>query len=249
MANELPVSPVKNLDTVALLHGWGMNASIFQPLQNSLSGCRRISGFDLPGYGGSPWQSGISFENQAAGIAAKLPAGTLIGWSMGGLYATEIVRQNPERFSRLILVCSNPCFVYREDWRCAVKESVFDEFADNLAKGWPSTIRRFLTLQMLGDKNARPLIRDLVKNIQATGEPDAEVLRYGLDLLKTYDGRSALAEIDIPVKMVLGKRDPLVPASLAKEILKVNPRIQVELIPGAAHAPFLSHPDLFISMI
>ena len=191
----------------------------------------------------------LSFEDQAASIAATLPSGILIGWSMGGLYATEIVRQHPARFERLILVCCNPCFVHRADWSCAVKESVFDAFADDLAKGWSATIRRFLSLQMLGDKNARPLIRDLVMKIQSAGEPDAEVLRYGLNLLKTYDSRSVLANIEIPVEVILGKRDALIPASLAKEIPKINPRIQVELIANAAHAPFLSHLDHFISLI
>jgi hypothetical protein len=38
----------------------------------------------------------------------------------------------------------------------------------------------------------------------------------------------------------------MVPAGVAKEILKVNPRIQVELIANVAHAPLLSHPDRFI---
>ncbi len=43
-----------------------------------------------------------------------------------------------------------------------------------------------------------------------------------------------------------GECDKMVPAGVAKEILKVNPRIQVELIANVAHAPLLSHPDRFI---
>ncbi len=249
MTNDLSGSPVNNHQPIILLHGWGMNASVFQPLQKLLSGSRQVYSVDLPGYGNNPWQAGLSFEDQAASIAVNLPPGILIGWSMGGLYATEVVRQNPGRFAQLILVCSNPCFVHREDWQCAVKASVFDAFADDLGSGWSTTIRRFLSLQLLGDKNARPLIRELITNIQSAGEPDTEVLRYGLGLLKTYDSRRALADIDIPVKMILGKRDAMVPAGLAKEILKVNPQIQVELMADAAHAPFLSHPDQFISLI
>jgi pimeloyl-[acyl-carrier protein] methyl ester esterase len=249
MTIELSESRLNNVDPIILLHGWGMNASVFQPVEKILSVCRQTICVDLPGYGGNPWQAGLSFGDQAASIAASLPGGILIGWSMGGLYATEIARQNPKRFTQLILVCSNPCFVHRADWRCAVRESVFDTFANDLARGWSATIRRFLSLQMLGDKNARPLIRDLVTNIQSAGEPGAEVLRFGLDLLKTCDSRSVLADIEIPVKMILGERDQMVPAGLAKEILKINPKIEVELIASAAHAPFLSHPDHFISLI
>lgn len=43
-----------------------------------------------------------------------------------------------------------------------------------------------------------------------------------------------------------GERYVMVPVGVAKEILKVNPRIQVESTANAAHAPLLSHPDRFI---
>ncbi len=43
-----------------------------------------------------------------------------------------------------------------------------------------------------------------------------------------------------------GQRDAMVPAGVGKETLKVNPRIQVELIANAAHPPLLSRPDRFI---
>jgi len=236
-------------DPVILVHGWGMNASVFEPLSKALSGLRETLCIDLPGYGENPWQAGLSFQQQAARIGAILPRGTLVGWSMGGLYATEIVRQYPGRFSQLILVSSNPCFVSRPGWDCAVNESTFEAFAADLAKGWSATIRRFLSLQMLGDANGRQLVRDLVAKSQVYGEPDSEALRYGLDLLKYSDTRAVLAGLDIPLKMVLGKRDAMVPADLGKEILKVNPKFQVEFIDAAAHAPFLSHPDQFILLI
>jgi len=249
MSRELLASPINYHDPIILLHGWGMNASVFKPLCDNLAGVRKTLCIDLPGYGSSRGQVDLVFEDQAASVGANLPRGTLLGWSMGGLYATEIVRQNPDQFSQLILVCCNPCFVQRPDWICAVNESVLEAFADDLSKGWSSTIRRFLSLQMLGDKNARQLVRDLVVKIEAAGEPSADVLRYGLELLKTLDIRATLAALDVPIKIILGERDVLVPATLIKEILKVNPRIQVELMPDSAHVPFLSHPDHFISLI
>ena len=249
MTSDLPETPINNHEPIILLHGWGMNASVFEPLSNALSGIGKTLCIDLPGYGGNRRQAGLSFEDQAASLASQLPNGRLIGWSLGGLYAIEIARQNPGRFSQLILVCCNPCFVHRHDWHCAVTESDFAAFADDLSRDWSSTIRRFLSLQMLGDVNARQLVRDLMANIQTVGEPDAEVLKHGLDLLKISDTRSILAELEIPIKLILGIRDTLVPASLAKEILKVNSRIQGELITSAAHAPLLSHPDRFISLI
>jgi pimeloyl-[acyl-carrier protein] methyl ester esterase len=238
-----------NKDPISLLHGWGMNASVFKPLCEKLSLDRETLNIELPGHGKSAWDDTLSFEQQAARIADKLPGGTLLGWSMGGLYAIEMVRQNPARFSRLILVCSNPCFVTRPDWPCAVSESVFDDFAGELGKGWATTIRRFLSLQMLGNVQARRYSRELMSLLETGGEPDLAALEFGLQLLKTRDCRPALAGMDLPIQMILGRRDALVPYKLAEEIRKVNSKIQVESIAAAAHAPFLSHPDQFASMI
>jgi len=43
-----------------------------------------------------------------------------------------------------------------------------------------------------------------------------------------------------------GERDAMVPAGVAKEILKVNPRIQVELVANAAHASLISPGSIFL---
>ncbi|MFT5226676.1 MAG: pimeloyl-[acyl-carrier protein] methyl ester esterase [Polaribacter sp.] len=238
-------------EPIILLHGWGMSASVFDPLIDllSLSHQRDVVTVDLPGYGQNQWDGSLSFEDQAALISEQVPEGILLGWSMGGLYATEMVRQNPARFERLILMCSSPCFVRRDNWPFAVDESVFDAFAESLQKGWRGTIKHFLSLQMMGNPNARQLVRDLMIKLEQTGEPDVAALRFGLDLLKTTDTRSVLSQLEIPIDVIFGGLDALVPVKVAKEISEVNSRIQVELISDAAHAPFLSHTAQIASMI
>ncbi len=236
-------------EPIILLHGWGMNASVFEPLRVELARNNTVFCVDLPGYGLSQWDADLSFEDQVALIAANLPAGKLLGWSMGGLYAAELAQQYPGQFSQLTLVCCNPCFVRRSDWDSAVDEAVFDAFGEDLSRGWKSTVKRFLSLQMHGNDKARQLIRELMTRLEAAGEPDAEALLFGLELLKQKDNRSLLADLDLPVKMILGGRDVLVPHNLAKEIVHINPQIQVESLATAAHAPFLSHTGQFLTML
>lgn len=249
MKNSLSVSHVGRGEPIVLLHGWGMSASIFDPLRDLLAGSREVITVDLPGYGKSRWHASLGFEDQATLIAEQMPSATLLGWSMGGLYATEMVRQNPDRFNRLILLCSNPCFVRREDWRWAVDASVFDAFALSLERGWTSTIKHFLSLQMLGNTDVRHLVRALMVKLKDAGEPDATALDFGLQLLKTVDTRTVLSKLEIPVDMIFGRRDALVPISVAKQIGEVNPKIQVESLADAAHTPFLSHTAQIASMI
>jgi pimeloyl-[acyl-carrier protein] methyl ester esterase len=249
MKEKLSVSRIGQGKPIILLHGWGMSASVFDPLRDLLAGYREVITVDLPGYGKSQWHPSLGFEGQVDLISKQIPEGTLLGWSMGGLYATEIARQNPDRFDRLILMCSNPCFVRRDDWEAAVDEAVFAAFALSLERGWASTIKHFLSLQMLSNSDGRHLIRELMDKLKFAGEPDAAALRFGLNLLKTTDTRSVLSEIEIPVDMVFGKRDALVPISVAKEISKINSKIRVESLADAAHAPFLSHTAQIAAMI
>lgn len=249
MKELLAISRTGCGEPIVLLHGWGMSASVFDTLRDLLAGYREVITVDLPGYGKSQWHPSLSFEDQSALISEHIPAGTLLGWSMGGLYATEIARQNPGRFDRLILMCSNPCFVRRDDWDSAVDESVFDAFALSLEQGWSKTIKHFLSLQMLGNADARILVRELMAKLKYAGEPDVAALSFGLNLLKAADTRSVLSSMEIPIDMIFGKRDALVPIRAAKEISEVNPKIRVESLADAAHAPFLSHTAKIASMI
>ena len=247
--NSLSVSRCGHGAPIILIHGWGMNASVFAALNAELVRTREVITVELPGHGLSPWDASLSFSEQVEWIASELPEGEILGWSMGGLYALEMLRQRPQQFSRLLLVCCNPCFVRRSDWHCAVDAMVFDEFAENLNKGWQATIKRFMTIQMHGNAQARSLIRDVTMGLQASGAPNAAALKFGLDLLKQQDMRGLLAELDLPIKMILGGRDTLVPECLVEEIYHVNPKIEVESLASAAHAPFLSHTAQFIAML
>jgi pimeloyl-[acyl-carrier protein] methyl ester esterase len=236
-------------NTIIMLHGWGMNSSVFDGLCAELGETREVVRVDLPGYGGSDWDDSLSFAEQVERMAEELPRGEILGWSMGGLYALELIRQQPDQFSRVFLACFNPCFVQRDDWPCAVQPEVFDEFSRNLENGWDITVSRFLALQMHGVNNSRVLIREVMSSLKSLGEPDSQALEFGLRLMKQQDMRVLLANIGIPVKVILGGRDALVPRELAKEIIQLNPQIKVESLASAAHAPFLSHKIQFISML
>ncbi|MFZ1536057.1 MAG: alpha/beta fold hydrolase, partial [Chromatiaceae bacterium] len=62
------------------------------------------------------------------------------------------------------------------------------------------------------------------------------------DLLRDSDLRPALGDLDCPSLWLLGARDTLVPPGVALDIAARLPEARVQVIPGAAHAPFLSHP-------
>lgn len=230
------------------LHGWGMTSQLFEPLLEQL-GARSCVTPELPGYRGSRWAGGLSFAQQLEAMQADLPAGSLVGWSLGGLYAIGLAARYPQKFDSLTLIACNPCFVKKPGWECAIDASLFDSFCEDLMQDWRSTLRRFLALQMHGDAAARDLTRRLTRQILNMHSPDLEVLRFGLELLKSEDARSDLASLEQPLKLILGERDQLVPFSLQQQINDVAATIQVESVAGAAHAPFLSHPVQIAAML
>jgi pimeloyl-[acyl-carrier protein] methyl ester esterase len=194
-----------------------MNAGVFAPLLELLDTAQPVINPGLPGYSDSPWPGSLSFELQLEAMAQELPGGRLLGWSLGGLYAIELALRYPQQFSEVILVACNPCFTSRPGWECALDAAVLDTFATELKQDWRRTVI-------------------------AAGEPDFEVLDFGLELLKSYDARPGLSRLSQPVKLILGERDRLVPIALKQQIADVASGIQVESVAGAAHAPFLSNP-------
>ena len=97
-------------------------------------------------------------------------------------------------------------------------------------------------MQLQGGPAQRELARDLWRQISTAGDPAPGVLAAGLELLRGRDVRRDLARVTGPAQLVLGDRDRLVPVGVGQQIADFAPRIRVESVAGAAHAPFLSHP-------
>ncbi len=124
-----------------------------------------------------------------------------------------------------------------------MERGVLRQFAEALVKDPAQTLGRFLSLQTQGDDGAREALRTLRRDVAAKPEPSPHALEHGLDMLLTVDLRQQLSSIVCPVLWLLGERDTLAPAAVAEDIRSLMPKAEIEVIPGAAHAPFLSHPE------
>ncbi|MBC8209818.1 MAG: pimeloyl-ACP methyl ester esterase BioH [Gammaproteobacteria bacterium] len=236
-------------EPVTLIHGWGMNSAVFEPLVPLLASQYEVIRVDLPGYGQSGWVKDADFDAQVEALAQVLPDSAVLGWSMGGLYALRLSTLYPERFKKLMLLSCNPCFVQRKNWLTAVEAAVFSEFSKQLEGDFRATIRRFLGLQVRGSAQARQLIRKIAELLMQGGVPSSEAMKFGLELLLRHDAREELAAQEVPVLAILGQHDTLVPVTLAPQLHRVNPSIRVECLAHAAHAPFLSHTDKVADLI
>jgi pimeloyl-[acyl-carrier protein] methyl ester esterase len=224
---------------LVLLHGWGMHSGIWGEWLGYLRRCFRVTLVDLPGHGRSDLEQCYDLNCWAEAVLAVAPARAWwVGWSLGGLVALAAAEQAPVRLRGLVLLAATPRFVAGGDWKSAVSAEVFRGFAQNLEDDSQRALARFLALQVRGAEQGSNTLRRLRSGLRSRPAADPQALRIGLDFLQWADLRRTMSELDLPLFWLLGERDTLVPARLAREISLDGGA----LIAGAGHAPFLSHP-------
>jgi pimeloyl-[acyl-carrier protein] methyl ester esterase len=238
---------------LVMLHGVAMHSGLWQPLLPWLAERHRVLLVDLPGHGHSaavaPYTLDTLTSAVAEAVAASLPKGSapplVLGWSLGGAIALNWALMAPERVAGLILTATSPCFVARHDWPHAMQADALQRFGDELAVSYRFTLMRFLTLNVQGSDNARAALAPLRRHLFARGEPSPTVLKAALQLLAAIDLRDRLASIHTPAIVIAGERDALAPAAAGRWLAGALPDARFELVAGAGHAPFLSHPEAF----
>jgi len=236
---------------VVFLHGWGMNAEVWFEIQQVFEENYRVTVIDLPGHGRSQSENlGVDFDALVELVEANIPDHCiLVGWSLGGVVAQSIAIRYPQKLNKLVLVASNAQFQQSDNWHCAMKPEVLENFVQNLHQDYKSTLQQFLMLQALGAENAKKTIRELKQRLFLHGEPETVALENGLLFLKNVSVLEDLHKITIPSLIVNGRLDSLVPAAAGEKMQQMIPQSEFKLIDKAGHAPFLSHSDLFINYL
>jgi pimeloyl-[acyl-carrier protein] methyl ester esterase len=233
-------------DDLVLLHGWGMNSAIWGAFLETLAERFRVTLVELPGHGESGFDlQHTSLEEWADEVLAVAPQRAFwIGWSLGAQVAMQAALSAPERVAALVLLAATPRFVQGEQWPHAMEGETLRQFAVTLSKNHRQTLERFLSLQVQGDSEARGRLRSLRQELFRRPQPQPAALENGLELLRSVDLRGRLREIPCPTLWLLGERDTLVPAAVADPLGELQPGAEIEVVQGAAHTPFLSHPRL-----
>jgi pimeloyl-ACP methyl ester carboxylesterase len=169
-------------------------------------------------------------------LAAAPPRFTLVGLSMGGYLAFEIMRQAGHRVTRLALLntTARPDTAEASQRRSGqialARDGQFAEVADVLYRSWVRPARR-------GDLALRQVIRQMADE---TG-PEAFV-RQQLAIMNRPDSRAGLAAISCPTLVVAGAEDEVTVPGHAAEIADRVPRARLTVIPDCGHLSTLERP-------
>lgn len=234
---------------IALIHGWGYDSSVFEPVADLLAKRCRVHRVDLPGYGRNRDLAPMPLAELAVQLGQSLPPGTtLCGWSLGGQVALSALAKNSRLFPRLVLVSSTPRFVAGDAWSHGVAPILLAGFIRALKADPGALMTRFGALVNQGDTIARDLTRLLAANHRAAMAAPA-ALAQGLDWLADLDFRPLLPKVTQPVLLIHGALDPLIPLSAAQAAATALPDASLQVFPNAAHVPFLSDPERFVDLV
>ncbi|WP_422731594.1 pimeloyl-ACP methyl ester esterase BioH [Leclercia pneumoniae] len=234
---------------LVLLHGWGLNAEVWNTIREELASHFTLHLVDLPGFGRSRGYQALTLEAMAEEVLERAPQNAIwLGWSLGGLVASQIALTHPRRVQALVTVASSPCFSAREEWP-GIKPEVLAGFQQQLSDDFQRTVERFLALQTMGTDTARQDARLLKSTVLSLPMPDVSVLNGGLEILKTVDLRAPLAALAMPHLRIYGYLDGLVPRKIVPLLDALWPDSESLVIPKAAHAPFVSHPAEFCAAL
>jgi len=233
-----------------LIHGWGMHGGMWGQVAVQLATKYRVHSVDLPGHGASATCMPYELDTLVQLLSEQFDEPlTLCGWSLGGQIALRWAQLHPAQVKKLVLVATTPCFVQQQDWNCAMAAETLQDFAASLLQNHALTLKRFLALQLRGSENERELLLDLRALLFANGEPDVAALQGGLEILRDTDMRHQLNQITQPALVIAGERDTLTPLPASEYMAEALPNARLAVMQGAAHAPFLSHQQLFMQQL
>ncbi|MCF1470590.1 alpha/beta fold hydrolase [Agrobacterium vitis] len=182
--------------------------------------------------------SGTTMSEIATNILRDAPPRfALIGLSMGGYVALEIMRQAPERVNKLALLDTSA----RPDTpeQTVQRRGMLAQAKSGDFKGLLSQV-----MAMLPHPARRDDLHLLEVNIRMG-------LTVGLDgferqtkaIIGRADSRPHLADITVPTLVLVGDSDPITPPFLSEEIVAAIPNSSLVVIPECGHSSTLEQPE------
>jgi pimeloyl-ACP methyl ester carboxylesterase len=244
--------------TLLFLHGWSSNWQIFLLNIAAFMDTHRVISLDLPGFGASEMPEGeISIQGYARLVdevcdALGVERVTVVGNSMGGFIGAELAISSGTRVDRLVLVSA--AGLSTEE----LPRAPLVAAARLVAAGLP-VAQRFESAVVHRPRLRRAAMQFVVRYPEKLSVPLAQELVLsagrpgfvaGLSAILDYSYRDRLPEIEIPVLIVWGRNDILVPVGDATRYADlIGPNARVEIFEDTGHAPMIERPTRFNELL
>jgi len=170
-------------------------------------------------------------------LASAPPHFALAGHSLGGIVAMEILRQAPNRVSRLALISTSA--TTESPAQAAEREpSMVRAKAGRL----PEVMAEILRPEIFHDGPARPQVLKLIQEMAARLGPDVFV-RQSRALQTRPDQQRTLRTTNVPVLVLGGADDRLTSPARHEFIAGLVANAELRILPNAGHFPMVEASD------
>jgi pimeloyl-ACP methyl ester carboxylesterase len=244
--NTLPafVEQGQGAVAVVLLHGIGGGQLIWRDTLPALAAAGyRAAALDFPGYGASPGTPSLdAMVDAVQAVVAALAAErtVLLGHSMGGMVAQELLARAPAAVQGLVLACTSAAFGRPEgDWQARF---VADRLAPlDAGLGMPGMARRLVPgmVSPAAPAAAGEFAIDVMSRV-----PEASY-RTALRAIAAFDRREALPRIAVPTLCLAGEHDRTAPPDVMQRLAQRIPGAEYRCLENAGHIANAEQPAAF----
>ena len=225
---------------VLLLHGIGGGRSIWSDAASGTARAIAQAGFravaiDLPGYGDSAALGTPGIDGFVAAVRAVIDRigarrTALLGHSMGGMVAQELVARSPQGVHGLVLACTSASFGKSDgEWQA---QFVAERLAPlDAGLGMPAMAARLVPglVSPHAPAQALQVAQDVMARV-----PEA-TYRAALRAIAGFDRRAALPQIAVPTLLLAAEHDRTAPPEVMQRMAARIPGAEYLCLTQAGH--------------
>ena len=230
-----------------LLHAFPLSSSMWNKQANDLKDAWRVLAPDFPGFGKSDRLSQPATMDLYAQMAlalldaAKVEKAAVVGVSMGGYVAFEMLARAKERVAALAL-CDTRATPDTADGRKA-REATARAVEDD---GCTVLAERMIP-NLVTPAAPEALKREIEKMITENAPEGAAAALRAMAQRRDFTG--TLKDVSCPTLVVCGDHDTLTPPADSQHMAEAIPGAKFERIPAAGHLSNLENPKAFDAAI
>ena len=218
---------------LVLIHGFGSESASWRPLLAEVSGPNPVLGIDLAGHGGSVGREADGFGALVSGVEETLQAlglvsCHLVGHSLGGAVATAVAAGLAVDVRSLLLLAP-----------AGFGPDIDTGFAEGFARAREDAPIRSWLRHLVSDPAAisdgfvRATARGRADGVQSEAQTRL-VGRLFSNGAQHFDVRGLVADLAMPVKIVAGAEDRVVPV---RHFTGLPGRVALHVFPRTGHMP------------
>ena len=233
-------------DPLLMIQGWGMDLTGWQRIIEPLSKVYQVIVFDNRGTGRSEVTPGDYTTRQLADDAAALLDHSgignahVLGWSMGGMIAQELILAYPEKVNRLILSASSARVNEKSSFIAGANIEAIERGELETSINWQLSFCFSSALFANQELLAQVKHHALNPSYPVT----LEGLKSQFAAVAAHDRRRQLGSIMSPTLVLGAREDGIIDMGQVESLAREIPNAQLRVLPGG-HMFHIEYPHTF----